>query len=148
MTPERLEIIKKLAALHDAVTSPVVSELIEELERVNLQVDGMKKFAGVLAQKIHDLCNHPRSIQFCESTVCQDHLERLGITEKLKHEEPHPPRAEGDLAPPGDAAGYAASASAPARLVSHCSGSACSNSWNRNCICICAKCEDAKARDH
>ena len=33
-------------------------------------------------------------------------------------QEPHPPRAEGDLAPPGNAAGDAASVSAPAGPVS------------------------------
>jgi len=41
----------------------------------------------------------------------------LTPTEKCNHVEPHPPRAEGDLASPGNAAGDAASVSAPARLV-------------------------------
>lgn len=32
-------------------------------------------------------------------------------------------------------------------VVEHCSGSACSYSFSRKCICICVKCEDAKKRD-
>ena len=59
---------------------------------------------------------------------------------KRNHEQPHPPRAEGDLAPPGNAAGDAASVSTPAGPVP-CQHEPCTIS---TCWCkgsVCGKCE-------
>jgi hypothetical protein len=92
-------------------------------EAMKLQGRENGNMVSILIQYVHDLKRHKESVQFCKEEPCPAALEFLS---KAKDNENEP------------------------RKVEHCYGTYCHviSAGSITCSCLCAKCKDAKERDH